>query len=183
MRNVKCLLFASFWNLEHLGFTMKNIKLHEGDIFMAIHIFAVLVLGLMCGSEFNVAAFTHPMFNRQPLEVHIPVRSALAALFGRVMPFWMTGSTLLNLLLLLPFQHLNPSAWRLAAVSFAIQVAAVIFSLIGPVPINNRIAKWTPVSLPVDWKAQEHRWDLYHWFRTFALILAFALLILSMGIR
>lgn len=150
---------------------------------MAIHVFAVFVFGLACGSEFNVAAIAHPVLSRQPLEVHIPVRSALAALLGRVMPFWMAGSTLLNLLLLLPFQHLNPSAWRLAAVSFAIQVAAVIFSLIGPVPINNRITKWTPTFLPVDWKAQEHRWDLYHWLRTFALNIAFALLIVSVGIR
>ena len=150
---------------------------------MAIHLLAVLVLGLMCGSELSVAAFAHPTLNRQLLEVHIPVRSSFAVLFGRVMPFWMTGSTLLNLLLLLPFEHLNQSAWRLAAIAFAIQVLAVVFSLVGPVPINNRIAKWTPASLPNDWKAQEHRWDLYHWFRTCGLIVAFALLVLSVGIR
>jgi hypothetical protein len=40
------------------------------------------------------------------------------------MPFWMAGSALLNLLLLLPFEHLNPQAWRLAAIAFAIQVLA-----------------------------------------------------------
>ena len=100
-----------------------------------------LILGLMCGSELNVAAFAHPMLRRQPLEVHIQVRSSLAALFGNVMPFWMAGSTLLNFLLLLPFEHLNESAWRLAAIAFAIQVFAVLFSLVGPVPINNRIAE------------------------------------------
>jgi Anthrone oxygenase len=60
---------------------------------------------------------------------------------------------------------------------------AIAFSLIGPVPINNRIAKWTPQSLPRDWQAQEHRWDLYHWFRTGGLIVAFALLVFSAGIR
>jgi uncharacterized membrane protein len=150
---------------------------------MAIHLLAVLLLGLMCGSELSVAAFAHPTLNRQLLEVHIPVRSSFAVLFGRVMPFWMTGSTLLNLLLLLPFEHLNQSAWRLAAIAFAIQVLAVVFSLVGPVPINNRIAKWTPTSFPHDWKAQEHRWDLYHWFRTCGLIVAFALLVLSVGVR
>jgi len=137
----------------------------------------------MCGSELNVAAFAHPTFNRQPLEVHILMRKSFAVLFGRVMPFWMTGSTLLNLLLLLPFEHLNDFAWRFAAVAFAIQVFAVLFSLAGPVPINNRIAKWTPESLPENWKAEEHRWDLYHWLRTCGLIVAFALLALSLGVR
>ncbi len=150
---------------------------------MTLQLFAVLVLGLMCGSELNVAAFAHPTLDRQPLEVHIPVRSSFAALLGHVMPFWMTGSTILNLLLLLPFAHLNKFAWNFAAVALALQVLAVVFSLVGPVPINNRIAKWTAASLPSDWKAQEHRWDVYHWLRTSGLVVAFAILVLSVGAR
>lgn len=146
---------------------------------VTLQVLAVLVLGLMCGSELNVAAFAHPALNRQPLEVHIRLRSSLAALLGRVMPFWMCGSTLLNLLLLLPITHLSEAAWRLAAIAFGIQVFAVVFSLIGPVPINNRIIKWTPDSLPDDWRSQEHRWDLYHWVRTAGLIVGFAVLVFS----
>ena len=150
---------------------------------MTLQLLAVLVLGLMCGSELNVAAFGHPTLNRQPLAAHILVRSSFAALFGQVMPFWMGGSTLLNLLLLLPFEHLNRFAWRLAAIALTIQVVAVLFSLVGPVPINNRIAKWTPESVPNDSKAQEHRWDVYHWFRTCGLVVAFGILVLSVGAR
>lgn len=150
---------------------------------MILHLVALLVLGLMCGSELNVALFSHPVLKKQPLETHILVRSSLAALLGRVMPFWMAGSTLLNLLLILPFEHLNESAWRLAAVAFAIQVLAVVFSLVAPVPINNRIAKWTPKSIPEDWNAQEHRWDMYHFVRTCGLVVAFALLSLSFSAR
>lgn len=150
---------------------------------MTIHILAVVVLGLMCGNELSVAAFAHPTFSKLPLEIHIELRAAFAALLGRVMPFWMSGSTVLNLLLLLPFEHLGEPAWRLAAVAFAVQVLAVVFSLVGPVPINNRIAKWTPESLPDDWQAQERRWDVYHWSRTCGLIAGFAILVLSTGLR
>ena len=146
-------------------------------------ILAVLTLGLMCGSELNVAAFAHPTLNRQQLITHTQLRSSFAALFGRVMPFWMTGSALLNLLLLAPFAHLSSASWWLAAGAFALQVLAIAFSLVGPVPINNRIAKWTPQSLPRDWQSLEHRWDLYHWFRTGGLIVAFAMLVFSVGIR
>jgi uncharacterized membrane protein len=149
---------------------------------MALQIISIVVLGLMSGSELNVAVFAHPAFNQQPLEVHVRLRSSFARIFGRVMPFWMSGSTLLNLLLLLPFEHLASSAWHLAASALAIQVAAVVFSLIGPVPINNRITKWTPTTLPDDWKAQEHRWDWYHWLRTSGLVVAFVLLILSLRV-
>jgi uncharacterized membrane protein len=150
---------------------------------MALQVLAVLVLGLLCGSELNVAAFAHPTLNRQPQEVHTLMRSSLAGLFGRVMPFWMAGSTLLNALLLLPFAHLDKAGWNLAAIALAIQVLAVVFSLIGPVPINNRIAKWTPESLPRDWRTQESRWDFYHWLRTCGLVAAFALLVVSVGVR
>ena len=41
----------------------------------------------------------------------------------------------------------------------------MVFSLVGLVPINNRIAKWTATTLPANWQAQERRWDSYHWFR------------------
>jgi uncharacterized membrane protein len=147
-----------------------------------LQLLAVVVLGLMCGSELNVAAFAHPILRREPLEVHVPVRASLAALLGRVMPFWMAGSTLLNLLLLLPFEHMAPYAWRLTAVAFALQALAVVFSLVGPVPINKRIIDWKPSSLPTDWEVQENRWDLYHWIRTCGLIVAFALLVISVKV-
>ena len=148
---------------------------------MVLQVIAMIVLGLMCGSELNVAAFAHPTLNRQPLEAHIQVRSSFAALLGRVMPFWMSTSTLLNVLLLLPFAHLSEAAWRFAMIALAIQVMAVVFSLVAPVPINNRIARWTPTSLPSDWKIQEHRWDVYHWVRTCGLVVAFAFLIFSIA--
>ena len=152
----------------------------KGDSITVTLIFlAILVLGLMCGSELNIAAFAHPTLGRQPSDVHIRVRSSFARLLGHVMPFWMGGSTLLNLVAILPFEHLNEPAWRWAAIAFCIQVFAVVFSLAGPVPINNRIAGWTPESIPNDWRAQEHRWDLYHWVRTCLLIAAFAFLVLS----
>jgi uncharacterized membrane protein len=108
--------------------------------------------------------------------VHIPLRAAFARLFGRVMPFWMPGSALLNLLVLWPLSDYARVAWQLAAGALACQVGAIVFSLVGPVPINNRIAKWTPESVPTDWKSQERRWDVYHAWRTNLLIVAFTLL-------
>lgn len=147
---------------------------------------AILLLGLICGSELNIAAFAHPTLSRQSLDVHIPVRAALAKCLGRVMPFWMTASAFLNLLLLLPVAHVYPPyyfGWKLAAASAAIQVVAIVFSLAALVPINNRITRWTPQNTPDDWTAQERRWDAYHWIRTCGLILAFALLTFSALLR
>jgi len=137
----------------------------------------------MCGSELNVGVFARPTFKRQALEVHVLVRAALAKLLGQIMPFWMATSTLLNLALLLPFEHLNRMAWHFAAIAFAIQVFAVLFSVVFPVPINNRIMRWTPANLPQDWRTQERSWDAFHSFRTLGLIASFALLTLSLVVR
>jgi hypothetical protein len=71
---------------------------------MTLQILAVLTLGLMCGSELNVAAFAHPTIHRQPVQVQTLMRSSFARLFGRIMPFWMPGSAALNVLLLLPLR-------------------------------------------------------------------------------
>lgn len=147
---------------------------------MTLQILALVALGLMCGSELNVAAVAHPLLNRQPLQVHVPMRSSLAKLLGRAMPFWMGGSTLLSLLLLLPFEHLSKTDWRFAAAASALEVFAVVLSVVAAVPINNRIATWTVTSLPENWRAMERRWDVYHSVRTGALIAGFVFLALSL---
>src|ERR1700693_2129251 len=98
---------------------------------MVLQVWAVFALALLCGSELNVAAFAHPKLNQQPRETRSRLRSALAAVFGGIMPFWMAGSALLSLTLL--FEHLNRQSWCLAAIAFAIQLLAVLLSLIGPV--------------------------------------------------
>lgn len=161
--------------------TLDAQPVRKGSV--TLQLLAVIIVGLMCGSELNIAVFGHPALNRQPLEVHIPVRSALAKQLGRVMPFWMSGSTLLNLLLVLPFEHPKSSVWRIDAIALTIQIVAVLFSLIALVPINTRIARWVPASLPGDWHAQEHLWDVYHWFRTSGLIAAFVLLAVGLAMR
>jgi hypothetical protein len=63
---------------------------------LVLHCLAIVVFGLMCGSELNVAALTHPLLNGQSPEAHVRLRSGLAALMGRVMPFWMVSSTPLS---------------------------------------------------------------------------------------
>src|SRR6185437_7476141 len=113
-----------WWELMRLP-PLGDIESH-----MVIQVLAIVVLGLMCGSELNVAAFGHPTLNRQSTDVHIPVRASFAVLLGRVMPFWMVTSTLLNLLLLLPIAHLGVFAGHLAQMAFAIQVFAILFSLL-----------------------------------------------------
>jgi hypothetical protein len=164
-------------------FTKNSQKAQpERKVSMPLQLLTVIVLGLKCGSEMNIAVFGHPMLNKQPLEVHIPVRilceavwSRHAVLDGR---FYSAQSPPTA-----AFGRANRFVWRTDAIAVTIQLAAVGFSLVGPVPINNRIARWSLPSLPGDWHVHQHRWDVYHWLRTSGQIIAFVLLTLGLAAR
>src|SRR5580692_3783527 len=53
-----------------------------------LNVVAMIVAGLMVGSELAIAAFVHPTLDKLPDDVHRPATSALARVLGRFMPFW-----------------------------------------------------------------------------------------------
>jgi Domain of unknown function (DUF1772) len=95
------------------------------------------------------------------------------------MPIWMAVTLLLHLLLL-------GLTWRWPAdhtvfLVFAILlwIIIIVFSVIGPVAINDRVKAWDISRLPEDWKAQRRRWDRLNAIRVFLIGLAFLALLLS----
>jgi hypothetical protein len=76
--------------------------------------------------------------------------------------------------------------WRWPAGNTVFLVSAVIlwiiivvFSVIGPVPINDRVKAWDIARLPDDWEAQRRRWDALNAIRVYLIGLAFVALLLS----
>ncbi len=49
---------------------------------------AIIVAGLMVGTELAIAAFVHPTLEKLTDDVHLPAASALARVLGAVMPVW-----------------------------------------------------------------------------------------------
>ena len=150
---------------------------------MTLLLLTVIVLGLLCGSELNLALFGHPTLNRQPLEVHIPVRSSFAKLFGRLYAVLDGLLRSAQSSTTDAFRALKPFclAFRCNCVHDSSRCGGVFTNR--PVPIHTRTAKWVPASLPSDWHAQEHRWDVSHWLRIPGLIAGFVLLALGLAAR
>ncbi|MGA8656675.1 MAG: DUF1772 domain-containing protein [Chthoniobacterales bacterium] len=67
----------------------------------------------------------------------------------------------------------------LLLIAGALWAAIVVFSILGPVPINNRVKKWQIDTLPADWEQQRRRWDLLNAFRVILIGLAFLALLLA----
>jgi ABC-type uncharacterized transport system permease subunit len=56
-------------------------------------------------------------------------------------------------------------------------VGAIVFTLNGLLPINNRIAGWDLNRLPDNWESEIWRWDVLHFIRVVMLMIALFLFV------
>ncbi|MBA2811019.1 DUF1772 domain-containing protein [Streptomyces sp. KM273126] len=138
----------------------------------------VVVVGVMVGVEFAVAAFVNPILDRLPNDGGLGARSDGARVLGRVMPFWYIGSVVLGVVW-------AAVAWggdgaSLVAAGTALLVLSVVMSILLLVPINSRVATWSTEGVPADWKQQVGRWDRFHHVRVGVIVLAFALFVVAL---
>jgi len=129
----------------------------------ALVVIKVVLVGLMVGVEFSVAAFINPIFNRLPERAGLAARSDGARILGRVMPFWYAGSVVLAVLWVV-------LAWGQPRVLLVVMAAALL------VPINLRVARWSGGDIPNNWQSQLARWDRFHHLRVAVIAAAFTLL-------
>src|SRR5438046_9631752 len=109
-------------------------------IMEVLNVIAIIVAGLMVGSELSIAAFVHPTLCRLPDAVHLPAASALARVLGRFMPFWYVLVFLLSLAEVLTQWHQSGRLPGWIGASAILWVLAIVFTVTTLVPINNRIA-------------------------------------------
>ena len=143
---------------------------------LTLHVTTLTVAGLLVGNEFAIAAFVHPTLNRLPDHAHAAGASALARLLGRVMPFWYALATLLACSEAALRRHETGTWPSLLLVSAILWMASIVYTILALVPINNRVASWSPDTLPTDWKSLRTRWDQLHRWRVLLLFTAWVLL-------
>ena len=140
---------------------------------------AIIVAGLMVGTELAIAAFVHPTLEKLPDEVHLPAASALARVLGKFMPVWYPLVFVLTLAeAILDWRQSGQLPVWLATAAILWMLASV-YSLTSLVPINTRIASWEKSTPPSDWKLYRRRWDMLHRWRVVLLTIAFAFLIVG----
>jgi Domain of unknown function (DUF1772) len=144
-------------------------------------LFLILILSTatLLGNEFSVGVFIHPALSRADHERFLPAIQVLAALFGKIMPFWMVATVLLHLILLGLSWDWPAAHTVLLLAATLLWLAIIVFSLIGPVPINDQVKAWDTQKLPPDWQERRQRWDRLNAIRVVMIALAFLALILS----
>ena|ERR1700754_3424618 len=141
---------------------------------------SIIVAALMVGNELTVAAFQHPALYRLPDTAHAPAAQAFARLFGRVMPPWYALTLLLTLVNLWIMWSFSDGVRQLLLASATLWIVSILYTLVFPLPINNRICRWDLSALPSNWKEERRRWDGYHWLRVVILLAALLCLILGL---
>ncbi len=121
-----------------------------------LNVIAIIVAGLMVGSELAIAAFVHPTLDKLPDDVDMPAASALASVQGRFMPFSYALVFLLTLAEAVIQWHQSGRLPIWIATSAVLWILAILYSVTALVPINNRLKS----NAPPDWKTYRRRWDL-----------------------
>ena len=142
-----------------------------------LFLIVILSTAALLGNEFSVGAFIHPSLSRTDAESFLPAIQVFARFFGKIMPIWMPATLLLHLILLVLTWNWAALSTVLLLVAVLLWVAIVIFSLVGPVPINDRVKAWDLQKLPPDWRQQRQRWDRLNAVRVVMIALAFLALV------
>ncbi|MBV9492434.1 MAG: DUF1772 domain-containing protein [Verrucomicrobia bacterium] len=147
-----------------------------------LHLFflaLILSTALLLGNEFSVSAFLHPALKRRDHRGFLPVIQIFASLFGAVMPVWMGATLCAHIILLVATWAWSLQSSFLLLAACLLWLGIIVFSVVGPVPINNRVKTWGPDALPADWEAQRRRWDRLNAYRVVLIAVAFACLLLA----
>jgi hypothetical protein len=148
-------------------------------ILSALFIILIVSTALVLGNEFSVGFLIHPSLARVDHRAFLPAIQVFARFFGKIMPIWMAGTLLLHLLLLwLTWQWPADHTVLLISAVF-LRIIIIVFSVIGPVPINDRVKGWDIAQLPDDWEIYRRRWDKLNAVRVVLIGIAFVALVLS----
>ena len=165
--------------LNAISFSLAALMAVTPSVVQLLFVILILSTAALLGNEFSIGVFIHPVLARTDHERFLPAVQVFAALFGKVMPFWMAATLVLHLALLGLSWHWPALSTVLLTAATLLWVAIIIFSIVGPVPINNRVKAWDLGQLPTDWREQRQRWDRLHAARVVLIALAFLALVLG----
>lgn len=137
----------------------------------------LLCSSLLVGNEFAVGVFINPAFGRLPDVSQAFAAKETARIYGKVMPFWMITNFLLCVLLTFLVADRYSTQWWFYLAGMLLFALVSVFSVIFPVPINNKIANWDPNNLPRDWRELRRRFDQYHFVRIVMLLITLVCLV------
>ena len=145
---------------------------------LLLHVTAVVLAGLLAGTEFIVRWGVQPALSRLDARTSLAARKSLIRALRALVP-----SIGLPTLAFAGLSAVNGRDTDGAMLRWAAVIALVVFFAIafaGTVPINARIDAWSLDDPPADAEAVIRRWQLIDVFRSSAAVIAFVLLVVGL---
>jgi uncharacterized membrane protein len=138
---------------------------------------SVILAGLIAGQMLAIALANHAALSLPETSWTLRFQ-AENKLFTKTMPPFL----LLPLIGLIGSAFLTGSVQRdMFAAAGALEVIVLVITMAVEVPINTQVDSWTAGSAPSTWITTRDRWLRYHWLRTAAGVLSFALAAIGLG--
>lgn len=141
----------------------------------------VTVIGFTACAEFGSYAFVHPVVKRLAPRDHIAVEQGLLRTFGLVMPVLMTASLVLTIsYAAAPGTAGAPEILRWAAAGA--WGSGILTTVLVNVPVNVSTLRWDRDAPPERWKERRNRWEWFQGYRSWAYLVSFVLVVLSVAV-
>ena len=128
----------------------------------AAQLVAVLLAGLLAGSELTSWGIVHPTLWKLDHAAQVRAEKLIYKRFGTVDPFLMTATIAAGFV---AAGMLDGRAAGLTFAGAACFTAMLAITLIGNMPINLRIFRWDEAGDPEEWRRLRRRWDRLHTIR------------------
>ena len=137
--------------------------------------FVNLVLaGLLAGNEVGTKVAVHPSLERLSVPVRIRAEQEVTRRYGACMPFWLS-SVFVSCLPVLALAR-GTRGFLPTLAGTACFVGMLVSTLVGNVPINDRVLEMSPETDGEEFEGLRERWDRLHSLRVALNVAGLALL-------
>jgi uncharacterized membrane protein len=134
----------------------------------------LVLAGLLAGNEFGTKVAIHPSLEKLSTPERIRAEQEVTRRYAAIMPFWMS-SVIVSCLPVLALSR-GMSAFRPTLAGTLCFVGMLASTLIGNMPINNRVLEMSPETDGEEFVELRERWDRLHTFRVVSNVAGLALL-------
>ena len=121
---------------------------------------AVLLAGLVAGSELTSWAIVHPTLWKLDHDTQVRAEKLMYRRFASIDPFLMTGTIVACFVAAASLDGTSASLALAAGACFAAMLGV---TLAGNMPINLRVLRWDEAEGdPAEWRLLRRRWDRLH---------------------
>jgi uncharacterized membrane protein len=123
----------------------------------------LILAGLLVGNEFGTKVAIHPSLERLSTPERIRAEQEVTRRYAAIMPFWMS-SVIASCLPVVALSR-RTNAFLPTAAGTACFLGMLASTLIGNVPINDRVLEMSPETDGEEFKELRERWDRLHTLR------------------